>query len=94
MPEVLFSVRWPDGSHGRCYSPSRAIEDFLAPGTDYAVAEFLARSRAGLAAASERVRAKFGMPCARALGQLAEIEARAEGLPADAAVTVLSFQRL
>lgn len=77
MPEVNFSVLWPDGTREACYSPSRVIKDFLAPGAAYGLADFLARSRIALGMASERVRARHGMPCSLALGQLARIEATA-----------------
>jgi uncharacterized repeat protein (TIGR04042 family) len=75
MPEMRFRIRWPDGSSESCYSPSLVIKDFFAVGTDYALIDFLARSRSALRIASERVRAKYGTPCSRALAQLARIEA-------------------
>jgi uncharacterized repeat protein (TIGR04042 family) len=77
MPEMRFRIRWPDGSAETCYSPSLVIKDYLAVGADYPLADFLERSRTALGIASERVRAKFGMPCRRALAQLARIEASA-----------------
>lgn len=75
MPDMTFTVRWPDGSRQRCYSPSLVVHDHLSPGTSYAVAEFVDRSRTALHAASERVRAAYGFPCSRAASSLAEIEA-------------------
>ncbi len=78
MPEMWFKLRWPDGERETCYSPSTAIADYLKAGARYPLAEFLERSRAGLGAASERVRARYGMPCSRALGQLARIEEAAK----------------
>jgi uncharacterized repeat protein (TIGR04042 family) len=77
MPEVHFRVRWPDGQIDECYSPSTVICDHFAAGTRYPLTDFLARSRQGLNAANERVRARFGMGCSRAMGQLAAIETRA-----------------
>lgn len=74
MPEMRFVIRWPDGSAESCYSPSLVIKDHLAPGHSYALADFLARSREALLAASDRVQAKYGFACTRALGQLARIE--------------------
>lgn len=94
MPEVIFTLRWPDGALEQCYSPSTAIADHLDAGATYPLAEFLARSRAGLGAASERVRARYGFPCSRAMGQLARIEQAAQSfttLP-DAAVTVIALK--
>ena len=65
------------------------------PGETYALADFLARSRAALTLASERVKARYGMPCGRALGQLARIEAVGltfAGTP-DARVAVDGFEQ-
>ncbi|MGY6251222.1 MSMEG_0570 family nitrogen starvation response protein [Bosea thiooxidans] len=75
MPEMHFHIRWPDGAAERCYSPSLVIKEHFEPGKDYALADFLARSRIALSIASERVRARYGHPCSLALGQLARIEA-------------------
>ena len=75
MPEMHFCIRWPDGTEEVCYSPSRVVRLHFDAGESYALDDFLARSRAALTVASDRVRAKYGMPCARALGQLARIEA-------------------
>ncbi|WP_375464936.1 MSMEG_0570 family nitrogen starvation response protein [uncultured Methylobacterium sp.] len=77
MPEMRFHIRWPDGAREACYSPSLVIKDHLAAGQDYPVAEFVALSRTALGIASERVRARYGFPCGRALAQLARIEAGA-----------------
>jgi uncharacterized repeat protein (TIGR04042 family) len=91
---MRFLIRWPDGTSESCYSPSRVIEDYLAPGKSYALPDFLALSRIALTAASDRVKAKYGKPCSRALVQLARIEAAVAdfaGAP-DASVTVDAFQ--
>jgi uncharacterized repeat protein (TIGR04042 family) len=77
MPEMRFHIRWPDGTPEACYSPSLVIKDYFAVGTDYAMADFLERSRTALRIASDRVKAKYGMSCSRALAQLARIEAAA-----------------
>jgi len=95
MPEMHFRIRWPDGTEEVCYSPSRVIKDHLVPGETYALADFLARSRAALTLASERVKARYGVPCGRALGQLARIEAVGltfAGTP-DARVAVDGFEQ-
>lgn len=73
MPEVSFTIRWPDGTVQPCYSPSRAIEDTLTPGAVYPVTEFLRRTSDALEEASERVRAKFGFACTAAAQQLEEL---------------------
>src|SRR3984957_10517954 len=94
MPEMRFRIRWPDGSAESCYSPSVVIKDYLAVRTDYALIDFLARTRTALGIASERVRAKYGMPCSRALAQLARIETMASAFIGDpgARVAVDAFE--
>jgi uncharacterized repeat protein (TIGR04042 family) len=94
MPEMRFRVSWPDGTSETCYSPSLVIKDYFTIGQTYPLAEFLARSRTALKIASERVRAKYGHPCGRALAQLARIEATAQsfaGAP-DARVKLDAFE--
>jgi uncharacterized repeat protein (TIGR04042 family) len=91
MPEMHFTVRWPDGDETRCYSPSLIVRQYLEVGQRYALPEFLERSRTMLTAASERVRARYGYACSSAMDQLQEIEARAAGFAASAHVTVTSF---
>ena len=91
MPETLFKVRWPDGGIETCYSPSTIIRDFYEVGRSYTLAEFLAASRQGLNAASDRVRMRYGSGCSRAMAQLAAIESRAKTLDASAAVKVEGF---
>lgn len=95
MPETRFLIRWPDGTPESCYSPSLVIEDYLVPGKTYALGDFLALSRTALVLASDRVKARYGFPCGRALAQLARIEAAAAhfaSLP-DPRVTVDAFER-
>jgi len=79
MPEMRFHIRWPDGTVEDCYSPSLVIKDYFAVGAEYPVADFLARSRIALCIASDRVMAKYGRPCRRALAQLERIETAARG---------------
>ena len=93
MPEIRFDLRWPDDTEQTCYSPSTVIKEHFTVGESYTLSDFLARCRTALHLASERVRAKFGLPCARALGQLADIEQRAlrfSALP-NAQITFLGF---
>jgi uncharacterized repeat protein (TIGR04042 family) len=94
MPEMRFRIRWPDGSSESCYSPSLVIKDYFAVGADYALTDFVTRSRAALGIASERVRVKYGMPCSRALAQLARIETAASAFTGDpgARVAVDAFE--
>ena len=93
MPEMHFRVRWPSGEEDTCYSPSLVIKDYFAPGSSYPIDDFLRRSREALTIASDRVKARYGVPCGLALGQLRRIEDMGRtyvGTP-DAAVTVLGF---
>ncbi|MFD1701959.1 MSMEG_0570 family nitrogen starvation response protein [Methylopila henanensis] len=94
MPEMRFTVRWPDGATESCYSPSLVIREHMAAGESYPVGDFLERSRTALNIASERVRAKYGFACSSALEQLARIETQARrfSATADARVAVLSFE--
>jgi uncharacterized repeat protein (TIGR04042 family) len=92
MPELHFSIEWPDGTTETCYSPSTIVRDHFANFTSYGMAEFLARSRAALTAASERVRERYGAPCSLALGQLARIEAAASRFSAESVVVFKSFK--
>jgi len=91
MPEVRFTIRWPDGSEESCYSPSTAIKRHLDAGHAYPLAEFLERTRSGLNEASDRVTAKFGFTCSSAMDQLARIEAVALSQPSDGQVICLSL---
>jgi uncharacterized repeat protein (TIGR04042 family) len=94
MPEMRFTIRWPDGQRDQCYSPSLVIKDYFVPGQAYALEDFLGRSRTALMIASDRVKARYGFACSLAMGQLARIEAgagRFSGL-SDATVTVETFE--
>ncbi len=94
MPEMQFQVQWPDGVQEICYSPSLVIKDYLTPGTQYELNDFLTRSRTALKIASDRVKAKYGFPCGRALGQLQRIEQVAIQYQSlsNPVVAVLAFQ--
>lgn len=94
MPEMRFTICWPDGVAEDCYSPSLVIKDHLEPGRSYSLAEFQLRSRTALEIASGRVRAKYGFPCSRALEQIQRIETgcgRFRDAPG-AQIAILSFQ--
>ena len=77
MPEIRFQIEWPDGAQETCYSPSLIVKDYFAPNQEYPLNDFLERSRIALNIASDRVQAKYGMPCGLALRQLEIIETRA-----------------
>ncbi|GGF92749.1 hypothetical protein GCM10007304_03210 [Rhodococcoides trifolii] len=79
MPEMTFTVRWPDGTTPRYYSPSLVMHDHLTAGSRYAVPEFVDRSRSALTEASDRVRARYGFACTSAAATLEEIIDAAAG---------------
>ena len=45
MPEMTFTVRWPDGQVQECYSPSLVMHDHLVVGQQYTVDEFTSEAR-------------------------------------------------
>jgi len=92
MPEMHFSIRWPDGAVMRCYSPSLVVREFLEVGRAYPLREFLERSRTMLHIGSERVHAKYGYACSAAMDQLASIEERSAGCSESDSVTVTGFE--
>jgi uncharacterized repeat protein (TIGR04042 family) len=77
MPETRFKIQWPDGTEEICYSPSSIVKKYLEPNRDYELADFVDRAQTALNIASDRVQAKYGRPCGLAIGQLAEIQAKA-----------------
>jgi uncharacterized repeat protein (TIGR04042 family) len=91
MPELTFRIRWPDGTEEACYSPSTAIRDHLGAGQSYPLAEFLARSEAGLDRAARRVEERFGFRCSRADGQAARIRTRAAAFSPEEIIECLSM---
>lgn len=91
MPEMHFSLRWPDGTESVAYSPSLVVREHLAAGESYPLDEFVSRSTEALGIGSERVRARYGMPCSRALSQIDMIRRTAARFT-DGQVTVLAFE--
>jgi uncharacterized repeat protein (TIGR04042 family) len=89
MPAILFTIQLPDGLTKQCYSPSTVVRDYFIEGEEMAVSEFLSRSRQALAAASERVRAKFGFSCSSAASQLEDIEQFTRNYSPDGIVRIL-----
>ncbi len=90
MPEMSFSVRWPDGLEQSYYSPSLVVHEHLEVAGSYPVPDFLTAATTALGIASERVAARYGAPCARAAASADAIEAAARRQPAGA-VTVLAM---
>ena len=76
MPEMYFRVEWPDGKQVDYYSPSLVIEEYFEEGGEYSVEEFVEKARESLTIASDRVKAKYGFACGRAMGSLRQIEQR------------------
>ncbi|RRQ25360.1 MSMEG_0570 family nitrogen starvation response protein [Rhodococcus sp. Eu-32] len=91
MPEMRFQVRWPDGREQSCYSPSLVMHDYLAPGAEYPVDEFVERTSEALTVAGDRVLAKFGMRCTSAAQQMEEIRDVGAAYTDGGAVKVLSM---
>jgi uncharacterized repeat protein (TIGR04042 family) len=91
MPEMTFTVRWPDGKVEDCYSPSLVMHDHLEAGTSYPLDLFVAKSSAALDLASARVRAKYGFECTSAMQQKSEIVAAASTFPPTAIVEVVAM---
>lgn len=89
MPEMTFSVRWPDGRVEDCYSPSLVVHDHLVAGTTYTVADFADRAERALAVASERVRARFGFACTSAAATTEQVHRSASTYRSDDLVEVL-----
>ena len=80
MPEMHFTVEWPDGERQRCYSPSYIVEEYVAAGASYDADEFVRRMGVALEIASERVRARYGYACSSALDQLAALREKLASL--------------
>ncbi|WP_121629023.1 MSMEG_0570 family nitrogen starvation response protein [Tropicibacter alexandrii] len=76
MPEMHWTLRWPDGSEERCYSPSSVITELFTPGQTYPLPDFLHRARIAMERASNRVERKYGFACSSAMDQLDRIERR------------------
>jgi uncharacterized repeat protein (TIGR04042 family) len=89
MPEMTFTVRWPDGRVADHYSPSLVVHDHLAEGASYPVSEFRERSATALTLAAARVRERFGFTCTSAAASLDGIDELAASYPSDGTVTVL-----
>lgn len=94
MPEMHFTVRWPDGQEQTCYSPSLVVQDYLSPGQRYPLPDFLERTQRALSIASERVAAKYGFACSRAMDQWSAIASQADAFRAqpEAQIEVLRFE--
>ena len=91
MPVVLFTVQLADGTTKQCYSPSSVVRRYFVTGEEMPAAEFLARSSEALAAASERVRERFGFACSSAVTEMADIEQWMSGVPSHSMVRILNI---
>jgi uncharacterized repeat protein (TIGR04042 family) len=77
MPEIRFQILWPDGTPEECYSPSLIVKEYFTPDREYSLEDFVTRSQDALQIASDRVLAKYGMPCSLALSQIRRIQTSA-----------------
>ncbi len=91
MPEMTFTVRWPDGAVQHCYSPSLVMHDHLTVGTSYTVADFCSRATTALDEAGDRVRAKFGFACTSAAATADDIVCSAAQYDPDGTVAVIAM---
>lgn len=91
MPEMTFTVRWPDGATQECYSPSLVMHDFLTDTETYPVADFMTRAVTALTQASERVKAKYGMYCTSAAAQIDALQQASRHYP-DGDVTIVQMK--
>ncbi|MCU1406893.1 MAG: hypothetical protein JWQ43_3196 [Glaciihabitans sp.] len=92
MPEMTFTVRWPDGTIEDCYSPSLVMHDHLDVGAAYPVDEFVSRANTALQLASQRVLATYGFECTSAMAQQDRLAISSARYDARSAVTVLDMQ--
>ncbi len=61
-----------------CYSPSLVVKKYFNAEQYYSLSKFVALSRTALQDGSDRVKAQFGFPCSKTLGQLKIIEDKAK----------------
>jgi putative flavoprotein involved in K+ transport len=88
MPEIEFTLRWPDGRSQRCISPSRSIEKAIVTGARYPVGEFQRRARAALEAGQSRLREIRGFGCSAAVQLVDELDTTAAAFAGDDLVTI------
>lgn len=91
MPEMTFTVQWPDGAVQHCYSPSLVMHDHLTVGGRYTVADFRTRSVTALDEAAERVRAKFGFACTSAAATAHDITTAATRYDDSSTIQILAM---
>lgn len=77
MPEMTFTVRWPDGVEQGFYSPSLVVHDHLSAGTTITVEQLVDRATTALDAAADRVRAAYGFRCTSAAASLVDVRTAA-----------------
>lgn len=92
MPAMHFTIRWPDGSEERCYSPSTVLLEYFSTGQSYSVTEFIAQAEKALMAASDRVAARYGYACSSAADQLMALKQIAPKYPLDGQVDILAIE--
>ncbi|AJD57720.1 MSMEG_0570 family nitrogen starvation response protein [Synechococcus elongatus] len=88
MPEVYLKLNWPDGSESLLYSPSTVVLDYLKPGDRLTVAKLQQQGCTALAAASERVRARYGFACTRTDEETQKLQSQAANFAAEDPVMI------
>lgn len=91
MPEMYFTVRWPDNSEQQYYSPSLVVHDFLHVGESYQVEDFLLRVEEAMRQASDRVKGKYGFACTSAIETVRAVSMHAVSAHTAAQVTVVAM---
>jgi uncharacterized repeat protein (TIGR04042 family) len=66
MPEVHFTIRWPDENVTTHYSPSTIVHNYFQSDDSLTVEELVDKSVKALEHASNRVRERYGYACTRA----------------------------
>jgi uncharacterized repeat protein (TIGR04042 family) len=92
MPEVIFTVKWPDGQTEDCYSPSTIIADFIEEGVDYSLNDFVEKSGRALELASDRVMKKYGFRCTSAEEQISKIIEKSKSFKSEDKVSCLGMK--
>jgi len=91
MPEIHFSIQWPDGEITRCYSPSTIVREYFSRDLTLTIEELVETSTRALGAAGDRVEAKYGFACTSAAAELRNIQVRAGSFSAEEKVTIVDI---
>jgi uncharacterized repeat protein (TIGR04042 family) len=92
MPEIHFSIEWPDGVCMRCYSPSTVVRNYFSAGEVMTIDQLVTKATDALRHAGDRVEAKFGYRCTSAQAQLEDILERAETFGSDEELRIVTVE--